>query len=66
MGAELAGLGHAVTVVPRVAGGMNGIARDREGMLHGAACWRADGTPAGYSGGFTDVPRDRGIGSAFF
>jgi gamma-glutamyltranspeptidase/glutathione hydrolase len=30
---------------------MNGIARDRDGMLHGAACWRADGTPVALAGG---------------
>lgn len=44
--------GHEVQVVPKVAGGMNGIWIDRElGRFHGAACWRADGTPAGLSGG---------------
>ena len=31
-----------------------------------ATAWRADGTPAGCSGGFTDVPRDRGISGGFF
>ena len=52
---ELAGLGHEVKVVPRVAGGMNGVYRDPgTGLLHGAACWRADGTPVAMSGGFTD------------
>ena len=50
---ELRDLGHDVQVVPRVAGGMNGIMLDREkGLLHGAACWRADGTPMGISGGY--------------
>jgi gamma-glutamyltranspeptidase/glutathione hydrolase len=34
-----------------VGGGMNGIAFDQEGTLLGAACWRADGTPIGMSGG---------------
>jgi gamma-glutamyltranspeptidase/glutathione hydrolase len=63
---RLTALGHPVEVVPRVAGGMNGVLRDADGLLHGAACWRADGTPAGYSGGFTDVPRDQGIASGFF
>ncbi len=53
--AQLATLGHRVKVVNRVAGGMNGVLRDRvTGLLHGAACWRADGTPLGMSGGFTD------------
>jgi len=45
--------GHDVFVVNRVAGGMNGVLRDRKGMLHGGACWRADGTPMGISGGKT-------------
>ena len=49
---QLAELGHDVQVVPKVAGGMNGVMFDqRRGVIHGAACWRADGTPAGFSGG---------------
>ena len=52
---RLIALGHAVKVVPRVAGGMNGVLCDPlTGLLHGAACWRADGTPIGMSGGFTN------------
>ena len=52
---RLGALGHSVKVVPRVAGGMNGVLRDPStGLLHGAACWRADGTPIGLSGGFTN------------
>lgn len=51
--AELAALGHDVLLVPRVAGGMNGVMA-AEGRLRGAACWRADGTPIGISGGTTD------------
>lgn len=48
----LANLGHKVVAVPKVAGGMNGVLIDpRTGLLHGAACWRADGAPVGYSGG---------------
>src|SRR5688500_10175324 len=39
---ELRGLGHQVTVVEKVAGGMNGVLLDSTGLLHGAACWRAD------------------------
>jgi gamma-glutamyltranspeptidase/glutathione hydrolase len=51
---ELAALGHEVRVVARIAGGMNGVLRDPAGgRLRGAACWRADGTTAGLSGGFT-------------
>ncbi|MBI4497276.1 MAG: gamma-glutamyltransferase [Chloroflexi bacterium] len=49
--AELEGMGHRVEVVPKVAGGMNGICMDEAGLLHGAACWRADGAPVGLSGG---------------
>jgi gamma-glutamyltranspeptidase/glutathione hydrolase len=58
--------GHELEVVPRVAGGMNGVYRDADGLLHGAAGWRADGTPAGYSGGFTDVARDGPLSRGFF
>ena len=48
----LQSMGHKVQEVPRVAGGMNGVMFDHErGVIHGAACWRADGTPAGFSGG---------------
>jgi gamma-glutamyltranspeptidase / glutathione hydrolase len=50
--AQLESLGHTVETPLKVAGGMNGIRRDPEtGMLHGAACWRADGVPMGFSGG---------------
>ena len=50
--ASLEAMGHRVQVVPKVAGGMNGVLRDETtGMLRGAACWRADGTPIGISGG---------------
>ena len=55
---DLAGLrealharGHRTKVVPKVAGGMNGVLVDARGLLHGAACWRADGVPIGISGG---------------
>ena len=49
---QLRAMGHEVEVVSRVAGGMNGVRFDhRRGLIHGAACWRADGTPAGLSGG---------------
>ena len=37
--------------VPSVAGGMNAVAFGADGTLEGAACWRADGTPIGVSGG---------------
>ena len=48
----LAALGHTVLEVDTVAGGMNGILFDPEtGVMSGAACWRADGTPMAISGG---------------
>jgi gamma-glutamyltranspeptidase/glutathione hydrolase len=43
--------GHRVVAVPAVAGGMNAVAFAPDGTLEGAACWRADGTPIGVSGG---------------
>jgi gamma-glutamyltranspeptidase/glutathione hydrolase len=48
---KLAGLGHKVQRVATVAGGMNAIAFHDDGSMTGAACWRADGTPVGISGG---------------
>ena len=48
----LTGMGHDVQVTPRVAGGMNGVMFDHaNGVIRGAACYRADGVPAGFSGG---------------
>jgi gamma-glutamyltranspeptidase/glutathione hydrolase len=56
---ELERRGHRVETPFRVAGGMNGIMRDPEsGLLRGAACWRADGVPMGYSGGDAVVEGD--------
>ena len=49
--ASLEAHGHVVETPLKVAGGMNGIIRRADGMLEGAACWRADGAPMGYSGG---------------
>jgi gamma-glutamyltranspeptidase/glutathione hydrolase len=48
---ELAARGHTLSRVRRIAGGMNAIAFNADGSLTGAACWRADGTPVGISGG---------------
>ncbi len=49
---RLEALGHDVQIAPKVAGGMNGVMFDhRRGVIRGAACWRADGVPAGFSGG---------------
>lgn len=49
--AALAARGHEVVRVPRIAGGMNAVSLDQDGMLTGAACWRADGTPVAVGGG---------------
>jgi len=54
---ELEDCGHSVFPVNRIAGGMNGVLRDESGMLHGGACWRADGAPMGISGGKTTPDR---------
>lgn len=50
--AALAGMGHQLTLVPHVGGGMNAIEIGPDGSLTGASCWRADGMPAGLSGGY--------------
>ena len=47
----LRAMGHDVLPVRTVGGGMNGIAFGAHGMLTGAACWRADGTPISLGGG---------------
>jgi gamma-glutamyltranspeptidase/glutathione hydrolase len=43
--------GHAVERVRRIAGGMGAIAFAADGIMTGAACWRADGTPIAVAGG---------------
>lgn len=43
--------GHPVARVGNVAGGMSAIRFHPDGMMEGAACWRADGTPVGLGGG---------------
>ncbi|MEM9775673.1 MAG: gamma-glutamyltransferase, partial [Chloroflexota bacterium] len=44
--------GHTPLEVMTVAGGMNGVMVDRDSkLLHGAACWRGDGTAIGLGGG---------------
>lgn len=51
--------GHEVLQVYRVAGGMNGILIDPDsGIMQGAACWRADGAPMGFSGGQATMESD--------
>jgi gamma-glutamyltranspeptidase / glutathione hydrolase len=47
----LAHRGHSVVSVGNVAGGMSAIRFADDGMMEGAACWRADGTPIGVGGG---------------
>ncbi|HZP98911.1 MAG TPA: gamma-glutamyltransferase [Reyranella sp.] len=49
--AGLEARGHKLVRMPTVSGGMNGVALNDDGSITGAACWRADGTPAGLSGG---------------
>ncbi|HWL83732.1 MAG TPA: gamma-glutamyltransferase [Roseomonas sp.] len=49
--AKLAALGHRVQRVKHIGGGMGAVRFHADGMLEGAACWRADGTPVGISGG---------------
>jgi gamma-glutamyltranspeptidase / glutathione hydrolase len=48
---ELKTMGHNIDTVFNIAGGMNGIELLESGLLKGAACWRADGSAAGLSGG---------------
>lgn len=45
------GRGHRVATVGNVAGGMSAIHFHADGVMEGAACWRADGTPIGIGGG---------------
>ncbi len=45
------GRGHPVATVGNVAGGMSAIHFHPDGVMEGAACWRADGTPIGIGGG---------------
>ena len=48
---ELSRKGHDIIKVPKIAGGMNGVLVRDDGVMYGGACWRADGTPIGISGG---------------
>jgi gamma-glutamyltranspeptidase/glutathione hydrolase len=59
--AALESMGHRVTIVDKVAGGMNGVLVDDDGWLHGAACWRADGVPIGLSGGAARPSTESGV-----
>ncbi len=47
---ELGRRGHELSQVPMVAGGMNGVLfNPRTGLMYGAACWRSEAAPMGYS-----------------
>lgn len=48
--------GHDISIVSNVAGGMNGVLVDSAtGEMTGAACWRADGSPAALAGGYANA-----------
>ncbi len=51
MAQALESRGHKVNIVPNIGGGMCAVGFAADGMMEGAACWRADGTPIGVSGG---------------
>ena len=63
--AALGAMGHEVLPVPVVAGGMCAIRFHDDGLMEGAACWRADGAAIGIGGGpaapgvrfFPDAPK---------
>ena len=43
--------GHTIERKLRIGNGMNAVSFLGDGRIEGAACWRADGTPIGVSGG---------------
>jgi gamma-glutamyltranspeptidase/glutathione hydrolase len=49
--AALQARGHEVQLVKTIGGGMNAIAFEPDGLMTGAACWRADGTVMALGGG---------------
>lgn len=51
MADALRAMGHDVRVVKTIGGGMNAISFGHDGMLTGAACWRADGVVMAQGGG---------------
>ncbi len=51
MADALAAMGHEVRLVRTIGGGMNAVGFAPDGMLSGAACWRADGTVMAQGGG---------------
>ena len=50
----LCNLGNDVTWVDRIAGGMNMIKFESDGLMAGATCWRADGHAVGIGGSPAD------------
>ncbi len=48
---DLKAKGHKPVIMPHIGGGMNAISFDENGMMQGAACWRADGTALALGGG---------------
>lgn len=51
MAPALAAMGREVRLPRTIGGGMNAIAFGEDGMMTGAACWRADGTVMAQGGG---------------
>ena len=51
MADALRAMGHDVRLVKTIGGGMNAISFGSDGMLTGAACWRADGVVMAQGGG---------------
>jgi gamma-glutamyltranspeptidase/glutathione hydrolase len=51
VGQALLAMGHAVKRVRTIGGGMNAISFDADGLMTGAACWRADGSVVALGGG---------------
>jgi gamma-glutamyltranspeptidase/glutathione hydrolase len=52
-------MGHSIERVRTVAGGMNGVLLDSDtGLIHAGACWRRDGSVAGWSGGDALSPEE--------
>jgi gamma-glutamyltranspeptidase/glutathione hydrolase len=47
----LAARGHRIERVRTIGGGLNAIAFEPDGMMTGAACWRADGSVVALGGG---------------
>ncbi|MCA0920354.1 gamma-glutamyltransferase [Pseudooceanicola nanhaiensis] len=55
MQAALEAKGHTVKLVRHIGGGMSVIRFGKDGLMTGAACWRADGTPMALGGGLAEA-----------